>query len=104
MSLYHQVYTLHCYAKVAYVFCIGWNSKINNGFLSIYKLYFDPKNGPEVLLSLNIQKNFSWMLCYRKIHVNQASCGIFKKCHLRLMQVGSISFRDMPVYLLIRVP
>ena len=57
---------------------IGWNSEVNNGFLSIYKLDFNPQNGPEVLLSLTIQENFSWMLSYRKLHVNQTLCGILE--------------------------
>ena len=57
---------------------IGWNSEVNKGFLCIYKLDFNPQNGTKVLLSLTIQENFSWMLSYRKSHVNQALCGILK--------------------------
>ena len=58
--------------------CIGWNSELNNGFLSIYRLEFHAQSGPEVLLSLTIQENFSWVLSYRKLHVNQALCSILK--------------------------
>ena len=58
--------------------CVGWNSELNNGVLSMYKLEFHPQSGPEVLMALTIQENFSWVLSYRKLHVNPTLCGILK--------------------------
>ena len=92
MKLYHQVYldNIMLLHDVLYV-CIGWNSEVSNGFLSIYKLDFNPKNGPEVLLSLTIQENFSWMLSYRKLNVNQALCGILENVPSQI-NTGSYTF------------
>ena len=77
---------------------IGWNSELRNGVLSIYKLEFLPQSGPEVLMSLIIQKNFSWMLSYQKLHVNQALCGILKNVPSQ-MNAGTLSSSELCLYI-----
>ena len=50
---------------------------VQNETLSIYKVdFFD--YGPEIMLSVMIQENFSWLVSYQKQHVNRESCSILK--------------------------
>ena len=63
-----------------YFYCIifiGWTDIIRDGTLCIYKLGFF-ETGPEVVISVTIQEDFSWHLLYRKHQVDKDSCSILR--------------------------
>jgi len=53
------------FVHVAMVFCIGWTNEFKDGKLSIYQVKVF-EHGPEVALSLTIEKKFSWLVVFRR--------------------------------------
>ena len=61
---------------VPYV-CVEWTSEIKNETFTVYKVeFFDC--GPEIILSLAIKKDFSWIVLYRRQCVNQEFCSLLR--------------------------
>ena len=58
-------------------FCIGWTDEIKNRTFSVYKVdFFDC--GPEVILSVAIKEDFSWIVLYRRQCINRELCSILR--------------------------
>jgi len=59
------------------LFGTGWMNEVKNKTLCIYKVdLFD--YGPEIMLSVTIKENFSWLVSFRKQHVNRESSSILR--------------------------
>ena len=65
------------------LFGIGWMNEVRDGKLSIYKVDF-LDCVPEIMLSVTIQDNFSWIVTYRRQHVNKEFCSILRNMPFEL--------------------
>ena len=66
MGLYHQVHVGVVFYMLLYclsLFDIGWMNEVRNETLSVYKVDFSD-SGPEIVLSVTIHENFSWIVTY----------------------------------------
>ena len=58
-------------------FCIGWTNEIKNRTFNVYKIdFFDC--GAEVILSVAIKEDFSWIVLYRRQCINRELCSILR--------------------------
>ena len=54
-------------------------------------------------MALTIQENFSWVLSYRKLHVNPTLCGILKNVPSQMNAGTLFKFLNYPLYMAMHV-
>ena len=56
---------------------LGWTNEIHSKELCIYNISY-VKSGPEVLFSLTVHEDFTWMVLYRRHIVNPDNCSLLR--------------------------
>lgn len=78
-------------------------SEIRNETLSVYKIDF-VDSGPEIMLSVTIQEDFSWIVSYRREHIKREFCGILIDMPSEIntgIAITKITYSITAIYLLV---